>query len=279
VFVVTGASTGIGRAIVLELVRRGEHVLAGVRNETDANKISELCSNLAGRAEPVSLDVTKESDLTAFEITLSQQKNPLKGLINNAGIVMTGPLEIMPINKVKQMFEVNVFGLLRVTQICLPFLRTAKGRIVNMSSISGLTVTPVLSPYCASKHCVEVFSDALRMELRPWGIEVCLIEPGSISTPIWEKSLKGSSSELRILPKEKYELYEGLLNRFEKLALAIAKRASSPDVVVEKTMHALFSRKPKTRYIVGSGARQALIQNWLPDRWRDALVLKYLRTP
>ena len=277
-FIVTGASTGIGLAIVLELVRRGERVLAGVRSTKDSKKISELCINLKGRIETFQLDVTKESDLLGLENFLRDQKAPVRGLVNNAGVVMAGPLEIMPLDKIKEMFDVNVFGLLRVTQICLPYLRLNRGRIVNMSSISGLTVSPVLSPYCASKHCVEVFSDALRMELKPWGIEVALIEPGSISTPIWEKSLYNSSSELKSLPREKYGLYEGLLSRFEKLAVAISKKASSPDVVVEKTIHALFSRKPKTRYLVGSGARQALIQNWMPDRWRDALVLKYLKS-
>lgn len=277
-YLVTGASTGIGLAIVIELVRRGENVLAGIRNEQDAKKISELCSNLAGKVEPLLLDVTQEEHLVHLEQFLEKKKIFLKGLVNNAGIVAAGPLEIIPLEKVKELFEVNVFGLLRVTQICLPSLRSTKGRIVNMSSISGLTVTPVLSPYCASKHCVEVFSDALRMELRPWEIEVSLIEPGSIATPIWEKSLYHSSAHLKSLPEKKFSLYENLLARFEKLALAISKNASPPELVVDKTMHALFAKKPKTRYLVGAGARQSLIQNWLPDRWRDSLILKYLRS-
>jgi short-subunit dehydrogenase len=276
-YLVTGASTGIGLAIAMELVRRGEHVLAGIRNEQDAKKVSELCSNHKGKVEPLLLDVTNEEHLIRLEQRLEARKAPLKGLVNNAGIVAAGPLEIIPLEKVRELFDVNVFGLLRVTQICLPFLRLTQGRVVNMSSISGLTVTPVLSPYCASKHCVEVFSDALRMELRPWGIEVSLIEPGSIATPIWEKSLYNSSADLKSLPPRKFNLYENLLSRFEKLALAISRNASPPELVVEKTMHALYAKKPKTRYLVGSGARQSLLQNWLPDRWRDSLILRYLR--
>lgn len=274
---VTGASTGIGQSTVLHLTQQGHDVLAGIRKAADGKKLEELCSGNAGKLVPLQLDVTSTSDQENLARFLEVSSFEFKGVVNNAGVVVAGPLEVIDLDKIRNLFEVNVFGLLKTIQICLPHLRKSKGRIVNISSISGLTVTPVLSPYCASKHCVEVFSDALRMELKEWGIHVALIEPGSISTPIWEKSLVKTTHDLDHLPKTASMLYGSLLARFEKLAVAISKNASSPQIVVDAIDHALFSARPKTRYLMGKGARLSLLQNWLPDRWRDKLVLSYLR--
>lgn len=276
---VTGTSTGIGLACVLHLVAKGHHVLSGVRSDADAERVKALCSQTqgSGKISTIQLDVTSESDLLNLRAYLQNSKDPLQGLISNAGIVAAGPLEFVDMDKVRAQFEVNVFGLLRVVQVCVPFLRKSKGRIVNISSISGITVTPILSPYCASKHCVEVFSDALRMELSEWGIHVSIIQPGSIATPIWEKSLNKSSEELNGMPQEASTYYGKIMRRFEEFALKISENSSSPDLVVKVIEQALFSIKPKTRYLVGHGARSAYLRRFLPDRLKDRLILKHLR--
>ncbi len=275
---ITGASTGIGLTTARHFVQLGHHVLAGVRRHEDGQKLEELCRGLRGKVTSLILDVTQEEHQKQLQTYLEKSSEQLQGLVNNAGVVVAGPLEIIDLEKMRNLFEINVFGLLRTTQVCLPFLRKSRGRIVNISSVSGLTVTPILSPYCASKHCVEVFSDALRMELKPWEIEVALIEPGSIATPIWDKSLHKASQDLGLKNSHEHPLYGSLLQRFEKLAMAIANGASSPELVAKKIEHAMFSAKPKTRYLVGKGAKSAVLQRLLPDRWKDRLILKYLRS-
>src|SRR5258708_33287478 len=180
--VATGASTGIGEACALRLDRRGFHVFAGVRREVDGGALKQKAS---GRLTPILLDVTDASSIksAAAAVAASLDEEGLSGLVNNAGIAIAGPLEFLPIDELRRQFEVNVIGQIAVTQAFLPLLRKGHGRIVNMGSISGRLAFPLLGPYAASKFALRALTTALRMELRPWGIPVSIIEPSGIATP------------------------------------------------------------------------------------------------
>ena len=181
--VVTGASSGIGEATALRLANAGFAVFAGVRREEDAEAL-----RLRG-VRPVRLDVRDAAQVAAAAQEVRGALGPagLVALVNNAGVVVPGPLEFVPLDKLRGQFEVNVIGQVAVIQAFLPLLRETRGRIVNISSIDGRIATPLLGPYVASKFALEGLSDALRRELRPWGIQITLIEPGAIKTRIWEK--------------------------------------------------------------------------------------------
>jgi NAD(P)-dependent dehydrogenase (short-subunit alcohol dehydrogenase family) len=172
---VTGASSGIGEATALRLARAGWDVLAGVRREEDAERLRGL------GVEPVLLDVTDPAAVAALDL------ERLDGLVNNAGIALALPLELLPLDELRRVLEVNVVGQLAVTQAVLPAVRAARGRVVNVGSIAGRSSLPFLGAYAASKFALEAVTDALRVELRPWGIRVAIVEPGSIATPIWTK--------------------------------------------------------------------------------------------
>ena len=175
---VTGASSGIGRACATHLASRGFHVLAGVRNEADAPP----------RTEPIRLDVTRAEDIAAA----AERVGPsLHALVNNAGIAVNGPIEVVPVEDWRHQFEVNVIGQVAVTRALLPALLDARGRIVNMSSIGGRVAMPLFGPYAASKFALEAVSDTLRREVGPHGVKVARVEPGIIATPIWGKGSRG----------------------------------------------------------------------------------------
>jgi NAD(P)-dependent dehydrogenase (short-subunit alcohol dehydrogenase family) len=161
---VTGASTGIGRATALELARRGWAVLAGLRRPAE----------LGPGITPVELDVTSPAQVAAL------RGRPLDALVNNAGIAVTGPLEYLPLEELREQLEVNTVGQLAVIQACLPALRAARGRIVNVSSVSGRIAFPTYGPYAASKFALEALSDSLRRELRGSGVDVVVVQPGGV---------------------------------------------------------------------------------------------------
>jgi len=182
---VTGASTGIGRAAVLALLTEGFRVFAAVRNERSATELRQAVqAGGDGRLETLELDVTNSKQIRAAlaRITTAVGDAGLWGLFNNAGIAVSGPLECLPIDDLRRQLEVNVISQVAVTQAFLPLLRTARGRILSTGSIAGFFAAPALGAYSISKHAMEAFSDALRRELRPWGIEVSLLEPGAIAT-------------------------------------------------------------------------------------------------
>ena len=265
---VTGASTGIGRACALDLDRRGLRVFAGVRKDADGEALRRAASD---RLEPLLIDVADQASIDAGVKVVSERTDGLHGLVNNAGITVAGPLEYLPIEDIRRQFEVNVFGQIAVTQAFLPLIRKAQGRIVFMSSVGGrVPSAPFLSPYNASKHALESFGDALRVELAPWGIRVALIEPGSIATPIWEKSVTAANELRGGMPPESEERYGEAADKTQKLAEATGRRGIPPKKVAEKVAHALLSDRPRPRYMVGA---DALIQNAvfsvLPDRARD----------
>jgi NAD(P)-dependent dehydrogenase (short-subunit alcohol dehydrogenase family) len=271
--VVTGASTGIGEASALRLDKLGFTVFAGVRKDSDAEKLKQKASP---RLTPIFLDVTDaESIASAVEIvTQTVGDRGLFGLVNNAGISIPSPLELIPIAEFEQQMQVNVTGQLAVTQAFLGLLRLTKGRIVNMGSISGRSATPFLGAYNISKFALEGLTDVLRMELRPWGISVSIIEPGAIATPIWEKSFASVDIALENLPVAAQNLYGDAMKIVRKKTGIMALSGIPPDTVAVAVVHALTAVKPRTRYLVGQDAKiGAFLKHILPDKVYDRLIL------
>jgi NAD(P)-dependent dehydrogenase (short-subunit alcohol dehydrogenase family) len=201
----------------------------------------------------------------------------LAGLVNNAGIVVAGMLEFLPLDALRHQLEINVIGQIAVTQAFLPSLREAQGRIVNIGSLGGLISGPFTGAYSASKFALEALTDSLRQELRPWNIQVSIVEPGFIHTPIVNKSV-AAAEELRAqLPAEALELYGPRLRAVRDATEREAAHAPSPEVVVKAVVHALTAHHPRTRYVVGDRSGfQISVGRALPDRWRDVLIARHL---
>jgi NAD(P)-dependent dehydrogenase (short-subunit alcohol dehydrogenase family) len=270
--VITGTSTGIGRATALRLARAGFDVLAGVRREEDGAALREAES----RIEPLIVDVTDADQVAGLARRVGG--GPLTGLVNNAGIAVAGPLEGVPLDEIRRQYEVNVFGLLAVTQALLEPLRAARGRIVNMGSIGGRINTPFVGPYSSSKAAVRSLSASLRRELRPWHIEVVLVEPGAVDTPIWRKGEDRAEDTVGALPERVRTLYARPLDALVKNVRKIAARAAPPEAAAEAVEHALTADKPRTVYTVGREAHiQATLHSVLPARTFDALVERAMR--
>lgn len=276
--VITGASTGIGQACALYLDKLGFQVFAGVRKDTDAQALRQKASE---RLTPIFLDVTNsEMIVAAVKLVADSVGNTdLLGLVNNAGIVVGGPLEFLPIAEFAKQLEVNVTAQLAVTQAFLPLLRKSQGRIVNMGSISGLGVSPFTGAYAASKFALEAVTDALRMELLPWGISVSIIEPGAIATPIWEKSLAEGQKIYESLPQIAHDLYEQTLTSVAKTGIDIGNKGISAVIVAKAVAHALTAKTPKTRYLIGLDAKIGAMLTLLPDKVRDRIILKFVGCP
>ncbi len=266
--VVTGASTGIGRACAIRLAGMGYRVWAGVRNAADGDALRAQASGLI---MPVSLDVTDRDSIGGALTAVGG--DPLAGLVNNAGIAVTGPLELVPLESWRRQFEVNVIGLVAVTQAFLPLLLRGKGRVVNVGSIAGRSALPGSGAYDASKYAIEAVTDALRMELRASGVEVSLIEAGAVATPLWQKTMADVADVGRRAAPEALARYGALLTAIERGAATSARKAISPDKVADAVAHAMTARRPRTRYLVGPDARFWLLLNLLPDRLRDRLIL------
>ncbi len=266
---ISGASTGIGKACALELAARGVRVFAGVRRHEDGEALHAAGGD---HIVPLRLDVTDGVAIAAAveAIAAANGERALSGLVNNAGIVVAGPLEFLPLDALRRSFEANVVGLLALTQACLPLVRAGRGRIVNMSSISGRFASPLLGPYAASKYAVEALSDALRRELAPWGIPVVLVEPGKVATPIWEKSAAATEALLEGLATDAHGYYGADIERSKHRAQRAAQTGIPAQEVAAVVHAALTAARPRTRYLVGRDARiGALMARWLPDQVLD----------
>jgi NAD(P)-dependent dehydrogenase (short-subunit alcohol dehydrogenase family) len=277
--VVTGASTGIGEACALACANRGMTVFAGVR---DVLAGEALTAKGGPSVIPIMLDVTDEpSIMRSVEVVQRiAGTGGLGGLVNNAGIAIGSPLEVMALSQLRKQFEVNVIGQIAVTQAFLPMLRRGRGRIVNMGSIAGRGAIPLLGPYSASKFALEALTDALRMELQPWGIHVSIIEPGAVATPIWEKSDKSAGDLEASASEEAKALYGEAVVRIREAIMQAAQRAIPPEAVVRAVHHALTASRPHTRYLVGTDAKlRAWMVKWLPDRLQDRLLTWALKYP
>jgi NAD(P)-dependent dehydrogenase (short-subunit alcohol dehydrogenase family) len=264
---VTGASSGIGLASAVRLQAAGWRVHGGVRTEDDAAALRER------GIEPVELDVTDAAQIAAAAETVGAE---LHGLVDNAGIAIAAPLELVPLDELRHQLEVNVVGQIAVLQAVLPALQRARGRVVLMGSIGGRSALPFLGPYAASKHALEAVADSLRIELRPLGVSVSIVEPGSIATPIWRKGAEHADELSERFDDRRAAQYASAVARFREVALSRGPGAD-PDAVAKAVEHALTAARPKARYLVG---RDAHLRAWierLPTRLRDRVLAKALR--
>jgi NAD(P)-dependent dehydrogenase (short-subunit alcohol dehydrogenase family) len=277
--VVTGASSGIGRATALHLAAAGHHVYAGVRRPADAPAPPTANS---GEITPLLLDVTDPAQIRAAAATVAGHTGNagLKGLVNNAGIGVFGPLEILPIQQFRRQLEVNVTGQLAVTQALLPLLRRARGRIVLIGSIGTRFTPPFTGPISASKSAIATMAEALRQELAPWDIHVVLIEPASIHTEAVDKLDRDAERLLSESDPGARALYEDAFRRFVRIGLARERNGSPPQVVAQAVARALTIRRPHSRYLVGKDSRRmAVVAAALPTPVLDTLRRKIGRQP
>lgn len=246
-------------------------MFAGVRRTADGRSLAATASTIT----PVILDVTKPAHITRAVKTLQKAlgRGGLQALVNNAGIAVAGPLEFLPMEELRYQMEVNFIGQVALTQACLPLLRVGRGRVVNVSSISGKVAAPLLAPYSASKFALEAFTDGLRRELHPWDLPVVSVVAGSIATPIWEKTV-GTANRMRgDLPRRAESLYGPMMQRGYQRAQHSAERGLPVDAFASLLERILLAPRPRTRYIIGQGTwLAATLARLLPDRWMDRLL-------
>jgi NAD(P)-dependent dehydrogenase (short-subunit alcohol dehydrogenase family) len=279
---ITGASTGIGRATALRLAGAGWTVLAGVRDTSAGERLVQE-AGAAGRLLPLALEVTDTAQIAAAAARVEQEAaeaggsgpGGLDALVNNAGIGIGGPLELISADDLRRQFEVNVFAQVAVTQALLPALRRASGRIVFVSSIGGRVAMAFTAPYAASKHAIEAFGDALRVELRSSGVQVALVEPGSVATPIWDKAKV--EAEAVSIPPELHQQYGHVQAAMTKVLEDTARRGVPPEQVAETIERALTAAHMKARYVVGRDAKvMLLVRRMLPDLVFDRVARRVL---
>src|SRR4051794_37034713 len=272
---VTGASRGIGRETALRLARAGWEVHAGIRRPEDGEALKRDAP--AGRVHPVMLDVTDAAQVAALAGALPAR---LDGVVNNAGVVVPGPVEALDPAELRRQLDINVVGQVAVTQAVLPRIREARGRIVLMSSVSGRVSTPLLGAYAASKFAIEALGDALRLEVAPWGIHVALVEPGAIDTDIWRSALDQAEETEKALSADHRQLYRAHIDGLRKAIPRVQKQTTSPEKVAAAVEKALTEEKPRARYMVGPDAWvQLMVQRALPPRARDGLFARIVGTP
>jgi NAD(P)-dependent dehydrogenase (short-subunit alcohol dehydrogenase family) len=274
---VTGASTGIGEACALHMAMRGWRVFAGVRNEADAERLRR--AGRRGEIRPVMIDVADAASIAAAvaQVGVELEGGRLAGLVNNAGIALGGPLEVLPLEDLRRQLEVNTIGPVAVTRAFLPMLRASRGRVVMMGSVSGIIAAPFVGPYAASKFALEALSDSWRGELKRWGIHVAVVNPGSIATPLWDKGLDSGQNLMERASPQERDLYAWAVPKVQAAAEAAARRGVPPDRVARAVAHALTSRRPKDRYLVGADAwAQDAVVRVLPVRAVGRLVLRVM---
>jgi NAD(P)-dependent dehydrogenase (short-subunit alcohol dehydrogenase family) len=271
---VTGASTGIGEASARHLSGLGFDIVAGVRSEQAAARARE--SGL----EPVQLDVTDAASIAAAAAFVESRVGDrgLDGLVNNAGVAVSGPVELIPLDEWRRQLEVNLIGQVAVTQALLPALLRRRGRVVMVSSIGGRVAAPLFGPYSASKFGLEAVSDALRREVAELGVRVVVVEPGAIATPIWDKGIAVGDAIVAQGDPTARARYERLIGKIRGAAEANARDGLPPSAVAEVIGQAMTAEKPRIRYLIGREAKlRARLARVLPDRAFDALVARALR--
>lgn len=274
--VISGASTGIGRATALLLDGLGYRVFAGVRKEEDGERLRKDASD---RLSPLRLDITDGSQIAnarkQVETSLGPERG-LAGLVNNAGIAVVGPLEYLPLDELRRQLEVSVFGHVAVTQAFLPLIKKERGRIINVGSATGRFALPFLGAYSMSRFAMEAFTDALRQELRPWGIPVSLVTPGTVETEMWNRAPGTAEEALRDMPPAAREDYLERASAMIDMMNKGRKRALQPGALAEVIRVALESRFPRTRYRRGPGATMAVVGSWFPSSLTDWFVAKIM---
>ena len=275
VALVTGASSGFGLQASIALVKSGFFVIASMRDLQKREELDKLASidMVDKHMEIVQMDVTRPEDISRAVTDLMQKYQRIDLLLNNAGSACGGFAEEVEPEEWRSLFEVNVFGLIEVTRAVLPFMRRQKrGRIINMSSISGRFGFPGLAPYAASKHAVEGFSESLRLEMKPHGVHVVLIEPGSYRTAIWDKGLARF--------RERSDSPYAAQNNWLRAAVEkIKEEAPAPDEVIAAVIHAATVPNPRLRYPVGRRVGMAVAaKHFLPWKWIESLVARQMKS-
>lgn len=261
---ITGASRGIGRAVALRLAAAGWDVYAGVR-DTGSGQL--LVSDDA-RITPVELDVTSEAQIASLPQQLPQR---LDAVVNNAGTALLGPIEALSLGDLRQQMEVNLIGQVAVTQAVLPMLRASEGRAVFLSSVNGRMSVPLEGAYCASKFALEGLVDALRVELRPWRINVSLVEPGPVDTGPWREIHRHIDGMEQQMAPEHLELYAGHVAGLRRSASRLQGRTMPADRAAGVVQRALTAQRPRGRYVVGGDARAMIaMRAAIPTRALDA---------
>ncbi len=274
--VITGCSSGFGRITALRLVKEGWHVFATVRKEVNqADLVAEVEDGYKDNLTPILCDITNTQQVAALAQRVAEATPRLDALLNNAGTAFAAPLELMPLDDLRAQLEVNVIGHVGVIQALLPLLKAARGTIINVSSVGGRVSIPVGGAYSASKFALEALSDALRLELAPFGVRVVVIEPSSSPTDIWKVSMKRALDQLQ---QHREGPYARLLARFEKIARVSASRGFPPTLFADTIERILSSKNPRTRYVVPPAAAiEVGLRRFLPDALFDRILRATLR--
>jgi NAD(P)-dependent dehydrogenase (short-subunit alcohol dehydrogenase family) len=274
IMVVSGASTGMGAATARELAARGYHVLAGVRRERDGDAIR------ADGVEPVILDITRPEHVQALvdRVASDPHHRPLQALVNNAGISVNAPVEALPLDEWRRLYDVNLFGHIAVTQALLPFLHRSHGRIVNISSVGGKVAMATYGPYAGTKFALEAVSDSLRRELAPHGVQVVVVEPGAVKTEMADRGAATATDLAEWMNPEHQQRYGRLVKAVVAHSLAFTGKGMSADKAGAIVARAATARRPRTRYTVGRDAAVLTrLARVLPDRVLDRLAAASLR--
>ncbi|OBK33181.1 dehydrogenase [Mycobacterium sp. 1245111.1] len=273
--VVTGASTGIGAATAKELARKGFHVLAGVRRDVDAEALRSVDG-----IEPCILDITSDADVAAIaeRVARDPQSRPLRALVNNAGIAVNAPLEILPIAQWRRQFDVNLFGHIAMTQALLPALLNSSGTVVNISSIGGKVALPTYGAYAGSKFAMEAVSDALRRETGNTGIKVVIIEPGAVKTEIAERGIATAEELTATMTTAQRSRYDTLVRAVTAQARSFDATGASAESAAKVIAKAATAARPRTRYTIGRDASMlAWVSRLVSDRTLDRIMRLNLR--
>ncbi|MFJ2738039.1 SDR family oxidoreductase [Streptomyces sp. NPDC087440] len=270
--VVTGASTGMGASAARELAHQGFHVLAGVRRDRDADAVRS-----AG-IEPVILDITRSEQVAALAARVAEDPRALHALVNNAGIQVNAPVEALPMDEWRRVFEVNLFGHIAVTQALLPDLLRSKGRVINISSIGGKYAMATYGAYAGSKFALEAVSDSLRREVAPLGVRVVVVEPGGVRTEMAARGVATANSLAAGMTPEQDERYGRLVRSNNKLMSSGTASGLTADAAAQVIAKAVTTRKPRTRYTAGRDAALIMrLGRFLSDRTVDRVLAANLR--
>lgn len=278
VALISGCSTGIGRATALRLDGNGWTVYAGVRKPDDAEDLAAAGSD---RLRPLLLDVTDPGSIDACRERIGKEApRGLHALVNNAGVAYTGPVEFIPLADFRAQLEVNLIGHIAMLQAMIPALRLTSGRVINVTSIGGVVATPFFSPYNISKFGLEAVSDCLRTELRPWGIDTIAIEPGSIATEIWSRGAEQFERTRERMSPDALPLYRRALEAMSQAGVETGARGMPADHAAAVIERAIEARRPRARYRIGRDAHaMATASRMLPDRLFDRLLARAMRLP
>lgn len=255
---ITGASSGLGKEIAKTLAVNGFKVFAGIRKEEDKLTLEAINENIMG----IFIDVTDQNSVEKAFSTITGITKNLYALVNNAGIAVAGPVECLPIDAIKKQFEVNVYGAIRVSQKFLPLIE--KGRIVNISSMASFGLFPFVSPYCASKRALDIFFNALALECKKPDLKVISIKPGSVKTPIWDKSISSCEEVLQNIPKEFHDKYKSEYEFLTRNAKKNNDKGLEPSEVGELVLKVLTVQNPKLSYCVGNDAKMTELFSKMP---------------